>query len=93
MNIDVLAKSKGKTRLFGSLRKVLIGDSEVTDAKSVLGDVAFHGATAVLYGELGSIGLVSGGGTRLILCVKEARNRCALGAGNPKVARPRDGRN
>jgi hypothetical protein len=45
----ILAKGKGETRLFGGLCKVLVTDSEITDAEDVLGNVALHGASAVLY--------------------------------------------
>jgi len=45
----ILAKGKGETRFFGGLCKVLVTDSEITDAEDVLGNVALHGASAVLY--------------------------------------------
>lgn len=86
--MHVLAESKGETRLFGGLCKVLVTNRKIADAEDVLGNVALHGASAVLYGEVGAIGLVGGGSTGLILGMKEARDRCALGAGNPEVARP-----
>jgi hypothetical protein len=84
----VLAEGKCETGLFGGLCKVLVTDREITDAEDVLGNVALHGASAILYGEVGAIGLVGGGSTGLMLGLNEARNICALGAGDPEVARP-----
>ena len=52
-----------------------------------MGDEALHGPRAILDGELGSVGLVGRGSGGVVLRVKEASDRGALGAGDPKVAR------
>lgn len=84
----VLAKCKGKTRLFGGLSKQLVLDGDVTDSQGVLGYEAFHRARTILDLECRAVGLVGRGLGVIILVVKEACNGSALHTRDPEIARP-----
>lgn len=44
----LLAEGEGKTGLFGSFRKGLLLNQQVTEFQVVVGDKAFHGTGAIL---------------------------------------------
>jgi hypothetical protein len=54
------AKGESKTGLAGGLGEVLLLDLQVSDLHDVLGHETREAARAILNGELGSVGLVSG---------------------------------
>ena len=47
-NSHSLAEREGKSGLFGSFRKSLLLDQQVTEFQVVVGDKAFHGTRAIL---------------------------------------------
>lgn len=63
----LLAESKCKTRLLGSLCKVLTFDGYVTNCEDLVRNVTLHGASAVLDREFGSIGFVRVGSGSIVL--------------------------
>ena len=83
----LLSESKGESRLLGCLCEQLVLDGEITNCNVIAGHKALHGSTAVLNGELGTVGLVCRRRGRIILGVQEAGDRSALNARDPKVAR------
>lgn len=78
-------ESESQARLFGSLSKVLVLDLEVADLQGILRDKAAQTARAVANGEFGTVLLVGARRRRVILAVKEAGDRVALGRRNPQV--------
>ena len=58
-NLHLLAKSKGKSRLFSSFSEILVGEVEISNFQDVIGDETLHGTSTILDGEGGAVGLVS----------------------------------
>lgn len=83
----LLAEGKRKTRLLGSLSKVLLLHRKVTNSESVLRHVALERARAVMDLERSAIRLVRRRRGGVILGMKETRDRGAALARNPKVGR------
>lgn len=82
-----LAKGEGEAWLFRGLGEVHVPHCEIAHREDIVRDKSLHRTRTIMDLKGSSIGLVGLGGIRIILLVEEARNRCALAAGNPKVTR------
>ena len=62
-------------------------NGKVADSEDIVGDETLHGAGTILNAEFGSVRLIRRRLGGVVLGMKEAGYGCALGAGNPEVAR------
>ena len=82
-----LAKGEGETWLLGGFSEIHALHREIAHAEDIVGNKALHGTGTIVDLNTSSVGIVGRRGAGIVLRVEEARNRRALGAGDPKVAR------